>query len=385
MCVLDKIREKEIKIVDTTLRDGEQTAGVAFANHEKVTIAQTLSDMGIDQLEVGIPTMGGDEKATIKAICKRDLKASIMAWNRAVIADIEQSIDCGVDAVAISLSVSDIHIQHKLKKSREWVLENMYNAVTYAKKNGLYISVNGEDASRADINFLIEFIKLAKEAGADRFRYCDTVGVMEPFTLRDTIEKIYKVTNFDIEMHTHNDFGMATANAIAGIVGGANHIGVTVNGLGERAGNAALEEVIMALKFVYGYETNIDTTRFREISKYVSQASGRELPIWKAIVGTNMFRHESGIHADGALKDPKNYEAFDPSEVGLERQIVIGKHSGKAAIINKFREYEIELSNEDAESMLELVRQTSVRIKRNLFDKELVEIYKDLKNNRSVI
>lgn len=385
MCVLDKIREKEIKIVDTTLRDGEQTAGVAFANHEKVTIAQTLSDMGIDQLEVGIPTMGGDEKATIKAICKRDLKASIMAWNRAVISDIEQSIDCGVDAVAISLSVSDIHIQHKLKKSREWVLENMYNAVTYAKKNGLYISVNGEDSSRADINFLIEFINLAKEAGADRFRYCDTVGVMEPFTLRDTIEKIYKVTNFDIEMHTHNDFGMATANAIAGIVGGANHIGVTVNGLGERAGNAALEEVIMALKFVYGYETNIDTTRFREISKYVSQASGRELPIWKAIVGTNMFRHESGIHADGALKDPKNYEAFDPSEVGLERQIVIGKHSGKAAIINKFREYEIELSNEDAESMLELVRQTSVRIKRNLFDKELVEIYKDLKNNRSVI
>ena len=385
MCVLDKIREKEIKIVDTTLRDGEQTAGVAFANHEKVTIAQTLSDMGIDQLEVGIPTMGGDEKATIKAICKRDLKASIMAWNRAVIADIEQSIDCGVDAVAISLSVSDIHIQHKLKKSREWVLENMYNAVTYAKKNGLYISVNGEDASRADINFLIEFINLAKEAGADRFRYCDTVGVMEPFTLRDTIEKIYKVTNFDIEMHTHNDFGMATANAIAGIVGGANHIGVTVNGLGERAGNAALEEVIMALKFVYGYETNIDTTRFREISKYVSQASGRELPIWKAIVGTNMFRHESGIHADGAIKDHKNYEAFDPSEVGLERQIVIGKHSGKAAIINKFREYEIELSNEEAESMLELVRQTSVRIKRNLFDKELVEIYKDLKNNRSVI
>ena len=385
MCVLDKIREKEIKIVDTTLRDGEQTAGVAFANHEKVTIAQTLSDMGIDQLEVGIPTMGGDEKATIKAICKRDLKASIMAWNRAVIADIEQSIDCGVDAVAISLSVSDIHIQHKLKKSREWVLENMYNAVTYAKKNGLYISVNGEDASRADINFLIEFINLAKEAGADRFRYCDTVGVMEPFTLRDTIEKIYKVTNFDIEMHTHNDFGMATANAIAGIVGGANHIGVTVNGLGERAGNAALEEVIMALKFVYGYETNIDTTRFREISKYVSQASGRELPVWKAIVGTNMFRHESGIHADGALKDPKNYEAFDPSEVGLERQIVIGKHSGKAAIINKFREYEIELSNEEAESMLELVRQTSVRMKRNLFDKELVEIYKDLKNNRSVV
>ena len=385
MCVLDKIRDKEIKIVDTTLRDGEQTAGVAFANHEKVTIAQTLSDMGVDQLEVGIPTMGGDEKATIKAICKRDLKASIMAWNRAVITDIEQSIDCGVDAVAISLSVSDIHIEHKLKKSREWVLENMFNAVSYAKKNGLYISVNGEDASRADTDFLIQFINIAKEAGADRFRYCDTVGVMEPFTLRETIEKIYKATNFDIEMHTHNDFGMATANAIAGILGGANHIGVTVNGLGERAGNAALEEVIMSLKFVYGYDTNIDTTKFREISQYVSQASGRDLPDWKAIVGTNMFRHESGIHADGAMKNPKNYEAFDPSEVGLERQIVIGKHSGKAAILNKFMEYGIELTHAEAESMLELIRQTSVRMKRNLFDKEIVEIYKDLKNNRSII
>ncbi|WP_434799693.1 homocitrate synthase [Terrisporobacter vanillatitrophus] len=385
MCVLDKIKEKEIKIVDTTLRDGEQTAGVAFANHEKVTIAQSLSDMGVDQLEVGIPTMGGDEKATIKAICKRNLNSSIMAWNRAVITDIEQSIDCGVDAVAISLSVSDIHIEHKLKKSREWVLDNMYNAVTYAKKNGLYISVNGEDASRADTDFLIEFVNLAKEAGADRFRYCDTVGVMEPFTIRETIEKIHKATNFDIEMHTHNDFGMATANAIAGIVGGANHIGVTVNGLGERAGNAALEEVIMALKIVYGYETDIDTTRFRELSKYVSQASGRQLPDWKAIVGTNMFRHESGIHADGAMKNPKNYEAFDPSEVGLQRQIVIGKHSGKAAIVNKFKEYAIELSQEEAEAMLELVRQTSVRMKRNLFDKELVAIYKDLKNNRSVI
>ena len=385
MCVLDKVKAKEIKIVDTTLRDGEQTAGVAFANYEKVAIAQSLSDIGIDQLEVGIPTMGGDEKEAIKAICKRNLKSSIMAWNRAVITDIEQSIDCGVDAVAISLSISDIHIEHKLKKSREWVLESMYNSVTYAKKNGLYVSVNGEDASRSDTDFLIEFINVAKEAGADRFRYCDTVGVMEPFTLKETIEKIHKATQFDIEMHTHNDFGMATANAIAGILGGANHIGVTVNGLGERAGNAALEEVIMALKFVYGYETDIDTTRFREISKYVSKASGRQLPDWKAIVGTNMFRHESGIHADGAIKNPKNYEAFDPSEVGLERQIIIGKHSGKAGIINKFMEYGIELTQAEANSMLERVRQTSVRMKRNLFDKELVEIYINLKNNRSVI
>lgn len=370
---------KRIYIVDTTLRDGEQTAGVVFANEEKVAIATMLSEIGIDQLEVGIPTMGGDEKEAIKAIVKKNLKSSIMAWNRPVISDIEQSIDCGVDAVAISISVSDIHIKNKLKKSREWVLEKMVEGVEFAKKNGLYVSVNGEDASRADQEFLVKFIKTAKEAGADRFRYCDTVGVMGPFKIEKQIKYLYEQTGFDIEMHTHNDFGMATANAIAGVRAGANHVGLTVNGLGERAGNAALEEVLMAFKYVYGMDVDVDTTRFREISEYVSRASGRELPKWKAIVGTNMFAHESGIHADGAIKNPKNYEAFEPNVVGLERQIVIGKHSGKAAIINKFKEYNIELTDEEATAVLEHVRTLSVRLKRSLFDKEVVKLYKDYK------
>lgn len=374
---------REIRIVDTTLRDGEQTAGVVFSNVEKITIAEMLSDLGVDQLEVGIPTMGGDEKQAIKEIVNRNLKSSIMAWNRAVISDIQQSIDCGVDAVAISISVSDIHIQNKLKTSREWVLDHMVKSVEYAKKNGLYVSVNGEDASRADKEFLVQFIQAAKQAGADRFRYCDTVGVKGPFDLEEDIKYIYDKTHFDIEMHTHNDFGMATANAIAGIKGGANHVGVTVNGLGERAGNAALEEVAMALKYVYGLQVDMDTTKFREISKYVSRASGRELPIWKAIVGTNMFAHESGIHADGAIKNPKNYEAFDPSAVGLERQIVIGKHSGKAAIVNKFKEYNIELTEEEAQGILEMVRTTAVSLKRSLFDKELVQLYKEYKRKNN--
>ena len=378
MAISNLKENKKVTIVDTTLRDGEQTAGVVFANEEKIMIAQMLSDLGVDQLEVGIPTMGGDEKKAIKEIVKRNLKPSIMAWNRAVIGDIEQSIDCGVDAVAISISVSDIHIQHKLKTSREWVLESMVKSVEFAKKNGLYVSVNGEDASRADKDFLVEYINAAKQAGADRFRYCDTVGIMEPFKIRDDIKYIYDKTNFDIEMHTHDDFGMATANAVAGIKGGASHVGVTVNGLGERAGNAALEEVIMALMLVYGYNGDtINTQMFREVSQYVSRASGRELPIWKAIVGTNMFAHESGIHADGAIKDPKNYEAFDPAIVGLERQIVIGKHSGRASIINKFKEYNRVLTDDEAKGILELVRSTSVRLKRTLFDKEVVQLYKE--------
>ena len=383
MAITNVNGDKKIYIVDTTLRDGEQTAGVVFANEEKITIADMLSELGVDQLEVGIPAMGGDEKESIKKIVKRNNgKKSIMAWNRAVIEDIEQSIDCGVDAVAISVSVSDIHIKHKLRTSREWVLENMIKSVEFAKKNGLYVSVNGEDASRADKEFLVDFITEAKKAGADRFRYCDTVGIREPFSLRADIEELYKKTNFNIEMHTHNDFGMATANAIAGILGGASHVGVTVNGLGERAGNAALEEVLMALEYVYGYKVDVDTKMFREVSQYVAQASGRILPSWKAIVGENMFAHESGIHADGAIKDPKNYEAFDPDVVGLQRQIVIGKHSGKAGIINKFKEYNIELNDEEAQGVLEMVRAASVRLKRTLFDKELVKLYKEYKQLR---
>lgn len=377
MAIKNNINGKKIYIVDTTLRDGEQTAGVVFANDEKIAIASMLSELGVDQLEVGIPTMGGDEKDAIKRIVKRNLKSSIMAWNRAVIKDIEESIDCGVDAVAISISVSDIHIKHKLKTSREWVIENMVKSVEFAKRNGLYVSVNGEDASRADKEFLIEFIEAAKQAGADRFRYCDTVGIMEPFKINKDIKYLYEKTNFDIEMHTHNDFGMATANAIGGIMAGASHVGVTVNGLGERAGNAALEEVLMALMYVYNFDGKIDTKMFREVSEYVSRASGRILPAWKAIVGDNMFAHESGIHADGAIKNPKNYEAFDPAVVGLERQIVIGKHSGKAAILNKFKEYNIELDEYAAQKILEMIRSTSVRLKRSLFDKELVQIYKE--------
>ncbi|MEG0134214.1 MAG: homoaconitate hydratase, partial [Clostridium sp.] len=197
------------------------------------------------------------------------------------------------------------------------------------------------------------------------------------FKIYTDIKYLHEKTGFDIEMHTHNDFGMATANAISGIKAGANYVGVTVNGLGERAGNAALEEVIMAFKYVFKYEVDIDTTKFKEASEYVARASGRTLPAWKAIVGENMFAHESGIHADGAIKNPKNYEAFDPAVVGLERQIIIGKHSGRAGIVNKFKEYGITLTDSEANRILEIVRATSVRLKRSLFDKEVVRIYKE--------
>ena len=367
----------QIKIVDTTLRDGEQTAGVVFSNPEKIRIAKMLDDVGVDQIEAGIPVMGGHEKEAITVICKLGLRASIMGWNRAVIRDIESSLECGVDAVAISISTSDIHIEHKLRSTKSKVLADMVRAVEFAKQQGVYISANAEDASRSDPDFLSEFARAAKEAGADRVRFCDTVGILDPFATFEQVKKLIDTAGIDVEMHTHNDFGMATANALAGVKAGAGWVGVTVIGLGERAGNAALEEVVMALKCLEGVDLNFKTSQFRELAEYVSRAASRELPSWKAIVGSNVFTHESGIHVDGALKNSKNYEAFCPEEVGLTRQIVIGKHSGSHSIKAKFEEYGHHLTDQEAEDILVQVKKATVELKRPLFDKELVFIYED--------
>lgn len=365
-------------IDDTTLRDGEQTAGVVFAKAEKKHIAKMLSELGVHQIEVGIPAMGGDEEESIKTIVKMNLSSSILAWNRPVISDIDASLRCGVGAIAISISASDIHIQTKLQKDREWVLESVKRAVDYAKEHGLYVSVNAEDASRADFEFLLEFARAAKECGADRLRYCDTLGMLDPFRTHKEISALIQSTGLEIEMHTHNDFGMATANALAGVRAGARYVNTTVNGLGERAGNAALEEIVMALKYLEGIEIGIKTHRLRELAEYVAQASGRTVPIWKAIVGVNVFAHESGIHADGVLKNPRNYEAFSPEEVGLTRQLIVGKHSGSHTIVHKFKEFGIDLTEEQAADILVMARARAVELKRALFEKELMYIYYDL-------
>ena len=376
--VIDGARvEPEIRIDDTTLRDGEQTAGVVFSNHEKIRIAKLLDEVGVHQIEVGIPAMGGDEKTVIKQIAGLGLSTSVLAWNRAVITDIQDSLDCGVPAVAISMSASDIHIEHKLAKSRQWVLDQVSSCVEFAKSKNLYVSVNAEDASRADLEFLLRFAAAAKEAGAARMRFCDTLGILDPFDTFNVIHFLVKQVGLDIEMHTHDDFGMATANALAGVKAGAVWVNTTINGLGERAGNAALEEVVMALKHIGHVDLGLHTERFRELSEYVASASARTIPAWKSIVGTNVFAHESGIHADGVIKNPLNYETFSPEDVGLERQIVVGKHSGSRTIYRKFQEFGIELSKEDADAVLELVRSTAVELKRALFDKELMYIYRD--------
>ena len=367
-----------VVIDDTTLRDGEQTAGVVFAKAEKMHIAQMLSDLGVPQIEAGIPTMGGDELEAIQAIVDMRLPSSIIAWNRAVVADVRASLQCGVDAVAVSISASDIHIKTKLRKDREWVLDSVRKSVDFAKSHDLYVSVNAEDASRADWTFLLQFARTARECGGDRLRYCDTLGTLDPFRTYKEIKALIEETGLDIEMHTHNDFGMATANALAGLRAGAKFVNTTVGGLGERAGNAPLEEVVMALKYVEGIDLGVPTERLKDLAEYVAQAAGRVVPGWKPVVGSRVFAHESGIHADGVLKNPRNYEPYTPEEVGLTRQLVVGKHSGTATIVHKFQEFGIEVTEEQSAEILRRCRSLAVQLKRALFDKELMYIYQEL-------
>ena len=367
--------DQNIVIDDTTLRDGEQTAGVVFSLDEKIRIARMLDEIGVGELECGIPAMGKEEQNSVKALVDLGLNARLITWNRAVTADIQASIDSGVKAVDISLSVSDIHIQHKLRKSRNWVKEQLKKALGFAKQHDLYVSVGGEDASRADLRFLVDLMMIARDLGADRFRFCDTLGILDPFSTYDKVKYLADKVDLDLEVHTHNDLGMATANALAGIRAGARFVNTTVNGLGERAGNAALEEVVMALKHACKIELPIDSSRFVELSKLVGQASCRPVPEWKAIVGEKVFSHESGLHADGVLKYPGNYEGYDPAEVGLVRYMVIGKHSGRHALQSRLNRLGIKLDPFEVESLVTRVRNAAQVNKRSLTDRDLLRIY----------
>jgi len=362
-----------VRIVDTTLRDGEQTPGVSFTINEKVTIAKMLDAAGVHFIEAGTPAMGHEEKKAVKEIIDLDMKSEIITWNRAVKSDVDHSLEIGAKNIHLSLPVSDLMIERKLGRSRSWVIATLREITGYTKGECINISVGAEDASRASEEFLLEYAMAAQECGALRFRFCDTVGIMDPFTLNKKLEPIVKGLNIDVEVHTHNDFGMATANALAGIKAGAQLVDTTITGLGERAGNAPLEEVVMGLKVIADIDTGVETRMLKPLADYVSVAAQRPVPDSKSIVGAKVFTHESGIHVDGIMKDPNIYEPFDPALVGVSRSIAIGKHSSKKAVINRLRELGFNVNHETSNDLMDRFRKIVCALKGGLSDEELLD------------
>ena len=319
-------------INDTTLRDGEQAPYVAFNTKEKLDIAQKLYEAGADELEVGIPAMGKKEQDDLKKILALKLPIQIMSWNRATMSDLEASLNCGIKAVDLSIPVSDILIDVKFGGDKQKVLAQLEKVVVEAKKEGLFVCIGGEDSSRADMNFLKELLAFGKSLGANRFRYCDTVGILTPNKTYQNISELTSLDLLDIEMHTHNDFGMATANAISGFEAGAKSANTTVIGLGERAGNASFEQVLMSLARLLGKNSEIKSDKLKSLIQTVSLASNRRVDSNLPIVGEYIFSHESGIHVNGMMKSKNAYEPFTPKEVGLKRYFPIGKHSGTSTL-----------------------------------------------------
>ncbi len=362
-----------VRIVDTTLRDGEQAAGVALDRDAKVAIARLLDAVGVHEIEVGIPAMGGDESRQIREIAALGLRADLLGWCRAVRADVRAAQACGLTRVEISIPASHAQIRAKLGSPQE-TLARLCDTVAYAADRGLWVAVGGEDGSRADPGFLVELAARAQEWGARRFRYCDTVGVLDPFGTHERVAALVAALDIPVEMHTHDDLGLATANALAGVRAGARAVDVTVNGLGERAGNAALEEVVLGLRLLLGVDPGLDTTGLLALSARVAQAACAPVPPWKAVVGANAFAHEAGIHVDGVLKDPALYEPFPPESVGGRRRVTVGKHSGGAAVRYLLAQSGRRIDDASADALLARVRALSTRLRRGLTEDELVSL-----------
>ena len=351
-----KYRPLDIEICDVTLRDGEQTPGVLFTKEQKLTVASELDSMGIEVIEAGFPVVSDNEKETVKAIANQGLDAKICCLSRAVKGDVDAALECDVDIVSIFIAMSDMHLEHKYHRSLEDMLGCAKDTIEYATDHGLKVRFAAEDSSRTPIDRLKEIFKeVETECKVQYLSLADTIGILNPTTTHYLVSEIYKSVNTDICIHCHDDLGMATANTLAAAEAGAKQLHTTVNGIGERAGNASLEEVMVALRVQYGID-RYDTTKLTAISKMISEYSGIKPSANKAIVGQNAFSHESGIHVAAILEEPRTYELFLPEMVGGKRNLIVGKHTGKKALKGIINSIGFCLERDELCDLIEMVK-----------------------------
>ena len=359
-------KNRTIEIFDTTLRDGEQTPGISFTTEQKRTIARQLDKLGVDIIEAGTPITSKEEKEVVQLICDEGLSAKICGLARILTRDIDACVDCGVDMIHIFVPSSEIQREHTTKMSEAQVKEQAYKMTRYVKERGFMCMFSAMDATRTRLEFLIDIYKTAEEGGADILNVPDTVGISEPFAMYELVGEIYRAVKVPISIHCHNDFGLAVANSLAAVKAGASEVQVSVNGIGERAGNADLVETVMSLNSIYGLKTNIKTERLFEMAKLIERLTGIPIPVTKPVVGDNAFSHESGIHTHGVIVRSDTFEPgiMTPEMVGHRRRIVLGKHTGKHSIEKKLSEIGMSPSKEELEEILERIKELGASGKR---------------------
>jgi methanogen homocitrate synthase len=348
---------EKITVYDTTLRDGEQTPGVCLRTPEKLKIARKLDELGVHQIEAGFPIVSNEERRSVRAIVNENLNADILVLSRTRKEDIDMALDCDVDGIITFMGTSDLHLKHKFKKTRAEILNICINSIEHAKDHGLFVAFSAEDATRTDIDFLKQIYKKAEDYGVDRVHIADTVGAISPQAMAYLVGELKKELKTEISLHCHNDFGMALSNSISGLLAGASAVSTTVNGIGERAGNTSLEELVMTLLLIYGVDLNFNIGIFYELSRLVEELTNMRIPENKPIVGRNVFRHESGIHVDAVIEEPLTYEPFLPELIGHHRRIVLGKHSGCRAVKAKLTECGIDVSRDELCKIVERVKE----------------------------
>jgi len=377
--------DNHITIFDTTLRDGEQSPGYSMNKQEKLRLALQLEKLGVDVMEAGFPIASDGDFETVKEIAKAVKNSTVAALCRTRKIDLERAISAVENAakprIHTFIATSDIHLKHKLQKSREEVLESAVKAVEFAKSHVDDVEFSAEDASRSDPEFLIEIFTAVIEAGATTINVPDTVGYALPWEFGELIKKLKnEIPNIDravISAHCHNDLGLAVANSLMAVQNGARQVECTINGIGERAGNASLEEVVMAVqtrKNSMDYTTSVNSKEIFPSSQLLAQITGKGVQPNKAIVGDNAFAHEAGIHQHGVLKNPLTYEIMTPESVGITcNKIVIGKHSGRFALCKKLEDLGYYLNKEDLNNVYKTVTKLADEQK-TVEDKDLISI-----------